>query len=82
MTARLADTVGESGKSVLRLRCETGSPAPPGPARKPEALPGPQTISGCHVRKGENDKHLKFPFSFKWRPYEESDSEVLAYIWK
>lgn len=34
MTARLADTVGESGKSVPRLRCETGSPGLPG-NRKP-----------------------------------------------
>lgn len=78
MTARLANTAGESGRSVLRLRRETGSPAPPGPARKPEVLPGQQARSGCHVRKGEDDKRLKFPFFSKWRPYEESDSEVLA----
>lgn len=82
MTARFASTAGESGRSVLRLRCETGSPAPPGPARKSEAQPEPQTGSGCHVRKVEYDIYLKFPFFFKWRLYEESDSDVLAYVGK
>lgn len=65
MAAALANTAAETEGTAPPLCREAGSSAPPRPAGKPEALPGPPAISDSHVRKDKNDEHLNFSSLFK-----------------